>query len=157
MTATVNPMILELQSHPFCKDFSAAQLAVLAECAMKVSFRAGETIFKEGEMANRFYLIRSGEVTLTQEEAPHEHAEVQLLGAGEVLGWSWLFPPYYWHFSATAKTPVEAIFLYGTKLREDCEQDPALGYELMKRMAEIVIRRLQRTRQALQQLKRQGL
>jgi hypothetical protein len=66
-----------------------------------------------------------------------------------VLGWSWLFPPYLWHFDARAVTPPKAIFFYGTRLRELCEENHDLGYELMKRVSEIVIRRLQATRREL--------
>jgi len=77
-----------------------------------------------------------------------------MLQAGDVLGWSWLFPPYYWHFSAEAKTPVESVFFYGTRLRERCEQDTSLGYELMKRVSEIVIKRLQKNREELLALKK---
>ena len=69
--------------------------------------------------------------------------------AGEVCGWSWLFPPYHWHFDARAVEPTEAIFFYGTRLREQCENDHDLGYELMKRMASVIIRRLQTTRRHL--------
>jgi len=153
MTNELNPLAGQLRNHPFFQGFSDAHLAVFAESAVPVVFRAGEPIFKEGEAANRFYLLQSGEVTLSYEAAPHEHAEVQTLHAGEVLGWSWLFPPFYWHFSAVAKTPVEAVFFYGPRLRERCEQDPALGYELLKRVSEIVLRRLQVTRQELLALK----
>jgi CRP-like cAMP-binding protein len=154
MTTGANDLITHLRNHPFFKGLGDAHLAVLAECALPTSFQAGEKIFAEGDAANRFYLIEAGEVVLSAETAPHEHQEVQVLQAGDVLGWSWLFPPYYWHFSATARTPVEAIFFYGTRLRESCEQDPVLGYELMKRVSEIVIRRLQKNRQEFLALKK---
>jgi len=74
---------------------------------------------------------------------------VETIGAGSVLGWSWLFPPYYWHFDARAITPIKAIFLYGTRLREQCETNHELGHELMKRISEVVIERLQATRRRL--------
>jgi CRP/FNR family cyclic AMP-dependent transcriptional regulator len=154
MTTGANDLIDHLRDHPFFKGMSDAHLAILAECALPTSFSAGQKIFAEGDVANRFYLIESGEVTLTAETAPHEHMDVQTLKAGDVLGWSWLFPPYYWHFSAEAKTPVEAVFFYGTRLRERCEQDTSLGYELMKRVSEIVIKRLQKNRQELLALKK---
>ncbi|HEY1174073.1 MAG TPA: cyclic nucleotide-binding domain-containing protein [Verrucomicrobiae bacterium] len=136
-----------LRAHPFLKGMNESHLLALVDCAMPCSFVAGQKIFAEGDVANRFYLLESGEVTLFSEGSPHEHVPVQTLAAGDVLGWSWLFPPYYWHFSAEAKTQVDAIFFYGTRLRERCEQDPALGYEIMKRVTEIVIARLQKTRQ----------
>jgi CRP-like cAMP-binding protein len=154
MSTATRDLISHLRSHPFFKGLNDKHLAALEDCAMTTSFAAGEKIFVEGDVANRFYLIESGEVLLSAETAPHEHVGVQTLQAGDVLGWSWLFPPYYWHFSAEARTPVTAIFLYGTRLRDRCEEDPALGYELMKRVSEIVIRRLQKTRQELLALKK---
>ena len=66
-----------------------------------------------------------------------------------MLGWSWLFPPYYWHFDARAVKPTTAIFIYGTRVRELCENDHDLGYELMRRTAEVVIGRLQSARRRL--------
>jgi len=71
------------------------------------------------------------------------------VGPGDLLGWSWIFPPYQWHFDARAVGPTKAIFLYGTILREYCEADPALGYELFKRMSEVMMRRLQAAREKL--------
>ena len=76
---------------------------------------------------------------------------IQVIEAGDVLGWSWLFPPYSWRFDARTLEPVKAIFFYGTRLREHCEADHDLGYELMKRMAAVVIQRLQATREQLLQ------
>ncbi len=154
MSTVTKDLMDHLCAHPFFKGLSDSHLATFADCAMVTSFSAGETLFAEGDVANRFYLIESGEVLLSAETAPHEHVGVQTLQAGDVLGWSWLFPPYYWHFSAEARTPVTAIFFYGTRLRERCEEDPALGYELMKRVSEIVIHRLQQTRQELLALKK---
>lgn len=103
-------------------------------------------------MANRFYLIRDGKVSL---EAPRREGEstlVQYIGSGDVLGWSWLFPPYYWHFDARAVEPTNAVFFYGTRLREQCEQDHSFGYEMMKRTSEVVITRLQAERKRLLEL-----
>lgn len=76
-------------------------------------------------------------------------APIQTLGPGDVLGWSWLFPPYYWHFDARALEPTEAVFFHGTPLREECESDHDLGYELVKRMSAVMMRRRQATRRSL--------
>jgi CRP/FNR family cyclic AMP-dependent transcriptional regulator len=135
--------------HPFLKGLSPAYLQILARSAMLKEFAAGEMIFAEGDMANRFYLILDGKVALESSNAGHEPVLVQEIGPGDVLGWSWLFPPYYWHFNARATEPTKAIFFYGTRLREQSEEDPAFGYELMKRISEIVINRLQATRKQL--------
>jgi CRP-like cAMP-binding protein len=142
-------------AHPLFKGLSPQHLEVLADCAMKTQFKAGEIIFRRGDTANRFYLIESGKVALTTavNGAPHE---IQIIGAGDVLGWSWLFPPYEWHFEARAIETTDAIFLYGTRLREVCERDHDLGYELIKRMAEILMMRLQATRREMARSSRRG-
>jgi CRP/FNR family cyclic AMP-dependent transcriptional regulator len=115
---------------------------------METQFAPGEPIFREREFANRFYFLLEGEVAL-ESQAKGEPGAIESIGAGDVLGWSWLFPPYDWHFSARAVKPTRLIFLYGTWLREHCEQNRDLGYELLKRMAGVMIRRLQATRQRL--------
>jgi CRP/FNR family transcriptional regulator, cyclic AMP receptor protein len=143
-----------ITAHPFLKGLSSQHLNVLSDSAMLMEFKQGEIIFREGDIANRFYLIESGEVALETADKDAEPKCIQTIGAGDVLGWSWLFPPYYWHFDARAVKPTKAIFFYGTRLREKCEEDHDLGYELMKRMAGIVINRLQATRKQLLELRR---
>lgn len=137
------------KAHPFLRDLNPGLLTPLAACAMPTEFKAGELIFREGEMANRFYLIIEGRVQLEAEAPDRPGVLVDYIGAGDVLGWSWLFPPYTWNFTARAVEPVRAIFFYGTWLREQCDTDPALGYELMKRTTAVVIRRLHAARQQL--------
>lgn len=124
-------------------------IAVLSDGAHAVEFEAGEVLFREGEPANQFYLIESGKVALEANESPRGTVLVQLLGAGDPLGWSWLFPPFTWHFQARAVEPVVAIALRGAHLLVTAEQDDEFGYELMKRIARIVIQRLQATRKQL--------
>lgn len=139
-----------LEAQPFFNGLSQQLLEALVKEAMPVEFKTGELIFNEGGVANRLYLLLNGRVVL---EAPsdleHEPVRIETIGAGSVLGWSWLFPPYYWHFDARALTPVKAIFFYGTRLREQCEANHELGYELMKRVSGVVIERLQATRRRL--------
>ena len=139
----------QIAAHPLLRGIKPQHVKVLAACAMPARFKEGELIFREGDPANRFYLLEAGKVSLESQAKDEASVTIQTIGVGEVLGWSWLFPPYYWHFDARALEPVKAIFFYGTWLREYCEQDHDLGYELMKRMAEVVIRRLQATRQQL--------
>jgi len=139
-----------LAEQPFLKGLSEPLLEMLAKEAMPVEFKTGEEIFSEGGLANRFYLICSGKIELkSPTDSEHEPVVVETIGAGSVLGWSWLFPPYYWHFDACAVTPVKAIFLYGTRLREECKTNHELGYELMLRVSEVVIERLQATRRRM--------
>jgi CRP-like cAMP-binding protein len=134
-----------LAQHPFLAGLIPAQLPVLRASAMAAEFKAGEVIFRAGDPANRFYLVEEGRVTL-ESSAAGSPAVIQTIGPGDVLGWSWLFPPYLWNFDARAETETRAIFLYATRLREECEQDHNLGYELMKRMSAVMLERLQATR-----------
>jgi CRP/FNR family transcriptional regulator, cyclic AMP receptor protein len=135
--------------HPFLEGLCEEHLRILSGFAMQTHFAAGNVIFREGEIANRFYLIRRGKVSLESRSNGNSPVPIQILGPGEVLGWSWLFPPYLWHFDAWAMEDTEAIFFYATRLREECEADKTLGYELMKRVTEVVIHRLQATRMKL--------
>jgi CRP-like cAMP-binding protein len=138
----------EIASHPFLRELSSEHLQNLASNAMRVEFQAGETIFREGDPANRFYLLKDGKVAL-ESSSETGCTLIQKIGAGDVLGWSWLFPPYYWHFDARALEATEAIFFYGTRLRELCEEDHDFGYELMLRTSDILIQRLTAARKQL--------
>lgn len=143
------PMAKLVAEHPLLCDLDPHSQRILSDCAMLTSFKAGESIFREGEPANRFYLILEGTVSLESYIGNSERLVIQTIGPGDVLGWSWLFPPYYWQFDACAVEDARAIFFYATPLREECEADHDLGYELMKRMAAVMLRRLQATRRQL--------
>jgi CRP-like cAMP-binding protein len=139
----------DVAAHPFLIGLNEDHMKLLADCAMKTHFAAGESIFREGETANRFYLIEQGEVALESTPSGGTPTVIDKVQAGDLLGWSWLFPPYVWHFGARAVQPTTAIFFYGTILREYCDQDHTLGYELFKRMSEVMTRRLQTARARL--------
>jgi CRP-like cAMP-binding protein len=124
-------------------------LARLTKHAAERTFEAGDVLFREGEPANQFYLIERGCVALEAHEPGDGTILVQNVGAGDVLGWSWLFPPFAWHFQARAVEPTSAIVLNGAHLLIAAEEDHEFGYELMKRVAQIVIHRLQSTRSQL--------
>jgi CRP/FNR family cyclic AMP-dependent transcriptional regulator len=145
-TSRLNVLLAE---HPFLKGLSPHQIRLLNDCAMVVNFQPGELIFREGDPANRFYLIHRGKVALETYVKDRGATPIQSVGAGDLLGWSWLFPPYYWHFDARAIEPTEAVFFYGTPLRAECEADHDLGYELFRRMSEVIVQRLQATRRQL--------
>ncbi len=133
-------------AHPFLIGLNEQHIRLLTDCARPTCFKSGQIIFRAGEMANRFYLIETGRVVLESGENLAKPIIIDTIGAGDLLGWSWIFPPYIWHFDARATEPTTAIFFYGTILREYCEKDPALGYELFKRMSEVMMKRLQRAR-----------
>jgi CRP/FNR family transcriptional regulator, cyclic AMP receptor protein len=138
----------QVAAHPFLIGIDAHHIRLLADCAMRSHFEAGQVIFREGEAANRFYLIEHGRVVL-ESSTLGEPVKIEEIGDGDLLGWSWLFPPYAWHFSARALEDTTAIFFYGTALREYCEKDHSLGFELFKRMSVVMLRRLQAARQKL--------
>jgi CRP-like cAMP-binding protein len=142
----VEPMATRVGLHPFLAGLSKRHLALLTDCAMATHFTAGQTILREGEFANRFYLIESGEVELESGGAFGTPVVIETIGAGDLLGWSWMFAPYVWHFTARAVESTSAIFFYGTILREYCERDHTLGYELFKRMSAVMMKRLQAAR-----------
>jgi CRP-like cAMP-binding protein len=142
-------MATRVALHPFLAGMARSQLALLIDCAGAVDFDAGEVILREGDLANRFYLIESGKVILESGEEFGEPVVVGTIGAGDLLGWSWMFPPYVWHFTAGAIEPTKAIFFYGTILREYCEKNHSLGYELFKRITPVMLRRLQAARKKM--------
>jgi CRP/FNR family transcriptional regulator, cyclic AMP receptor protein len=135
-----------LADHPFARGLSEKHLELLTGCASNVRFGAGQVVFHEGEEANEFYLIREGKMAVELFAPERGPVNILTLGEGEVLGWSWLVPPYRWRFDARAIEPTRAIALDGKCLREKAERDSELGYELLKRMAHIMEERLHATR-----------
>lgn len=135
-----------LAAHPFFHELHPRHLQLLVSCAANVRFEAGQFIFREGEEANQFYLLRHGTVSLDIFVPQRGALTIQTLRAGDVLGWSWLFPPYRWHFDARAVTLTRALALDGKCLRLKCEDDHDLGYALFQRFAQLMTERLQATR-----------
>ena len=131
---------------PFFAGIHPERLELLAGCASNVGFAAGDAIFRAGEPADTFYVIRRGTVAIELHAPARGALTMETLEAGEVIGWSWLFPPYRWHFDARALSAVRATAFDGACLRGKCEDDPALGYDLMKRFAQVFIERLKWTR-----------
>ena len=140
-----------IKQQQFFKGLNTQQLQLLAVSAWEMNFETGATIFEEGSPANRFFLILSGQVELSSEMEDRNMIPVQTLGPGDDLGWSWLFPPYSMHFTARALEPTTTIFFYGIQLREQCEQDHELGYQIMKRIAEVATQSLRATQRHLMQ------
>ena len=143
---TLEPILAQ---HPFFADLDPAYQQLIVECAANVRFRAGEFLFREGEAANRFYLIRLGRVALQVFIPGQGPTTIATIQAGEVFGWSWLFPPYRWHFDAQALELIRALAYDGECLRAKCEADHDQGYDLMQRYARIIVQRLQETRMQL--------
>jgi CRP-like cAMP-binding protein len=140
---TLEPILAE---HPFFQGLAAEDIQLLTGCASNMVFKAGEVICREGDEANQFYLIRQGKVALEMYVPERGHVVLQTLGAGEVVGWSWLIPPYQSRFDVRAVESVRAIALDGKCLRGKCEANPRLGYELLKRVTQVFTDRLMATR-----------
>ena len=135
-----------LHDVPVFAGLSPEQYELLAGCASNTGFRDGEMLFREGDQADTFYVIRRGTVALETFVPALGPVTIETIDPGEVVGWSWLFAPYRWHFDARALGLVRVTAFDGACLRGKCEADPALGYELMSRFAQVIIERLQWTR-----------
>ncbi len=135
-----------LSVHPFLEGLPPESIRKLAAWARREQFRAGSPIFVEGGRADRFWLIREGHVQLDLHLPGTGRVIVESLGAGSMLGWSWLFPPRTWHFGATAVEATLTVEFDGPGVQRLCEADPALGYALMQRFTRVVVDRLQTTR-----------
>ena len=142
-------MAKRVGQHPLLRGFTHDQLTLLADCALPAQFKAGQIIFREGEKAKLFYLIEKGKVVLESKAEFGEPVVIDTIGAGDLLGWSWMMPPYKWHFTARAVEPTEAIYFAGTILRDYCERDHSLGFELHKRLSAVMMKRLQAARRKM--------
>ncbi|MFH1552247.1 MAG: cyclic nucleotide-binding domain-containing protein [Candidatus Omnitrophota bacterium] len=134
-----------LKKHPFFKDLEQEHLDFIVGCASNVVFKEGEIIMKENDPADKFYLIREGMVAI---EITHT-ITIQTLQGGDILGWSWLIPPYRYRFNAKVVEKVRAVALDGKCLREKCEKNHDLGYELLKRLTSVFTQRLEATRKQI--------
>jgi CRP-like cAMP-binding protein len=140
---TLEPILAE---HPFFSGLDRKYLQLVVGCAANVRFERGAYLFRDGEEANQFYIIREGRVALQIFVPGSGPLTIDTYSKGEVLGWSWLLPPYHWHYDAPATEPVRAIALDGKCLRGKCQDDHDLGYELVKRFADLIEKRLHATR-----------
>jgi CRP/FNR family cyclic AMP-dependent transcriptional regulator len=131
-----------LPDHPFFAGLDAEALAIVAGCATNVSFAPGEFLFREGQPADQFFVVRRGRVALQVHSPTAGTMVVDTADAGDVMGWSWLVPPYKWLFDARAVERTGAVAFDGLCLRDKCEQDPHLGYELMKLVTQVMFSRL---------------
>lgn len=130
----------------FFEGLDHAFMNLVVGCASNVRFDAGSYMFKEGAPAETFYLLREGKVALEIFAPHHKPIVIDTLEKGEIVGWSWLLPPYVWKFHAHAMHNVRAIALDGKCLRTKCEENHDLGYEILKRFVQIIEQRLDATR-----------
>jgi CRP/FNR family transcriptional regulator, cyclic AMP receptor protein len=143
MTGTVAERIA---AHPFFAALTGEQREMLALDGTPVTFTSGERVFAEGGAADRFWLIEDGSIALDMRVPGRGDQIVETLAAGTVLGWSWLHPPYLWHFGAVARVFVTAIEFDAVAVRRRCEGDPAFGYAALRLFTPVITARLQATR-----------
>jgi CRP-like cAMP-binding protein len=138
-----------LGAQPFLRGMPPSQLGRLAEVASDVTFPRGHRIFEDGGHASSFWLIQSGHVRLDMQVPGEGQVIIDSIGIGELLGLSWLFPPYRWSFGAVCAGPVEAFEFDAAAVRDHCATDPVFGYEFNRRLIPVLATRLQRTRARL--------
>ena len=131
-----------VQQHPFAKPLTDAALKAISHGAREEVFAAGQVILRAGEPANSLFLIEEGKVSLESNEPGIPKRLVQTIGPGATLGWSWLYPPFTWRLQAQALEPTRVLRLDGGHVLVQCEADPKIGYEIMKRVSQVVIERL---------------
>lgn len=142
----INQILIE---HPFFRHLPPAVIHRLIRFASLGKFNAGQFIFTEGEDANDFFLVLKGGVSLEVNIANYGPVKIEMINRNDVIGWSWLYPPYQWHFDARAVEETEMLILNGKALRSHIEIDHELGYSLMKNIGEVMGQRLQAARRKI--------
>jgi CRP/FNR family transcriptional regulator, cyclic AMP receptor protein len=131
-----------LPDHPFFEGLDAQTLALVAGCATNISVAAGQYLCREGDPADRFFVVRRGRVAIEVHGPAAGTLVLDTADEGDVVGWSWLVPPYRSTFDARAAEATGVVAFDGACLRGKCEQDPRLGYELMQRVSKVMNGRL---------------
>ncbi len=143
MPQSLEPIIRE---HPFFKGMDDRYIRIIVGCAKNVRFESGDVVLREGDPADQFYLIREGLVAVELMIPNRGFTTVQTIGDGDILGWSWLLPPYRCRFGARTVRPTRALAFDGKCLRGKCDEDHDLGYEVLRRFAGVTAERLEATR-----------
>lgn len=129
--------------HPFFEGLDQSYLELITGCASNHVIKGGEFLFEEGKEADHFYVIREGTLRLLVQMPAAGEIVLQTIHSGEIVGWSWLFQPYRWHFSGRAATELRILAFDAACLRQKCDSDTGFGYEFMKRFSRIMMERLQ--------------
>jgi len=143
MTDHIHAALFE---HEFFREMAPQQLDFLASVATGHKFEAREIIFREGEPAEEFHLLRDGKVAVQVFTPDRGPVTIQTVGGGAILGWSWLVEPRTWNFDAQAIEPTRAIGFDAVRIRDKCDADPVFGYALLRRFVPLIVNRLQATR-----------
>ncbi len=139
----------QLAGHPFVQGLEQHHVDVFVQLGHFAEFGARDIIFRAGQPADTFYLVRSGVVALQVEAGGAYPRTISHITEGSALGWSWLFEPHEWQFDAVAQTPVRTIAFDAAALRDEFGRDPTCGYQVMARVAEVMAERLHATRHQL--------
>jgi CRP-like cAMP-binding protein len=139
-----------LAEQPFLTGLTEHQLSQLSPLTSRSMFHAGNRVFREATPAEQFWLITDGQVDIDTEVPGYDNFVLDTLGSGAVLGWSWLYPPYRWHFGAVATATTHTLMFNGPLVRALCQRDPGLGYELTTRFLQVMGGRLQAARRRMQ-------
>lgn len=138
-----------LADHEFFSGLDEAALSFLAGEARGRDLDKNDVLFRYADPADHFYLLTSGRITLEVASIEGPPLELQELGPGELLGWSWLIPPYSMSFQARAVAPSTVIEFDGMAIRAHCDEDPAFGYALLKRFANLMSERVAYAREKM--------
>jgi CRP-like cAMP-binding protein len=141
--ADVEQMLAE---HEFMAGMPAEYLARIAGFSKLKVCQPDQYLFRCGDPADCFYLIRDGMLAIEVYHESRGSLIVQTLNSGKVVGWSWLVPPYRWTFEVRAVSFTRGICINGDRLREACDADPRLGYEILKRFTLVFADRLNAAR-----------
>ena len=146
---TDQPIEQHLSTQAFFAGLSPEFIGFLARCASVRRLEPDQVVFRQGERARHFYLIRNGSISVEIPAIMGPTLKVQSLGAGQILGWSWLIPPYQWNFQARAEEQAELFEFDSDAVLARCEAEPKFGYELLKRFASLMSERLEVARQKI--------
>ena len=138
-----------LASHKFFSGLNDDILQFLCEHSSEFSIKKRQILFRQGENADKFYIVRSGLVAIQVPAIMSLNLEIQTLGKDQVLGWSWLISPYKWNFQAMPEADSELLMFDGAMILAQCEQEPRFGYELLKKFAALMSIRLDVARQEM--------
>jgi CRP/FNR family transcriptional regulator, cyclic AMP receptor protein len=138
-----------LSNHKFFSGLSDDILECLCECSTMFAIKKGQILFRQGENADKFYIIRNGRISIQMPAIMGPNLEIQNLGKDQVLGWSWLISPYKWNFQAMPEEDSELLMFDGIALLARCDQEPRFGYELLKKFAALMSMRLDAARQKM--------
>ena len=138
-----------MSTHAFFSRMDSSFLKFLSNSVTELRIKKGDVLFKHGNRADKFYLLRNGQISIQVPALMGPTLEIQTLGEDQILGWSWLIPPYRWSFQARALEDSDLLEFDGSAILARCEEDPNFGYELFKRFAALMSERLDAARQKM--------